>query len=106
MTTNTQQPHRAKVKVGRITIHRGAYQEEDVGYNALAAAIVMQAVHDYKSARRCLRGKNPGVVYLEGGGARNPDHVIEDVTKFLKSSWYGVLCDIDPGIILRELKRR
>lgn len=106
MTTNTQLPHRAKIKVGRIKTSRGAYQEEDVGYNALAAAIVMQAVHDYRSARRCLRGKKPCMVYLEGSGARNPDHVIEDVTIFLKSQWYGALCDIDPDIILRELKRR
>ena len=107
MITNTQQPHRARVKVGRIRTDRGAYHEDDTGYNTLAAAIVLQAVHDYKAARRCLLKKDrDNVVCLEGSGQRSAAHVIEDVTIFLKSPWFGTLCDIDPRVIMRELERR
>ena len=103
MTTNTQLPHRAKTKVGRIRTTGEAYHEEDVGYSALAAAIVMQAVHDYRVARRAAHKK---IVYLEGSGERNPAYVMEDVTVFLRSQWYALLCDINPELILKELTGR
>lgn len=104
MTTNTQLPHRAKVKVGRIRTTRTNEQEDDVGYNALAAAIVLQAIQDYKTALKCLRGKGPKVVYLDGSCTQDPVFLLDDVETFLRSPWYGVLCDIDPNLILKKLR--
>jgi hypothetical protein len=77
---------------------------DEVGLNALAAGIVMQAVEDYRDAEKKLKN----VPHFEREGDRDR-YIIKyrkrkyEIVKFFKSEWYGVLCDIDPNRILREL---
>lgn len=71
----------------------------DTGYYALAAAIVKQAVEDYRDAERMLSGK----VRYSSTGIVMPATVMKEVVKFFKSQWYGTLCDIDPNRILEKL---
>lgn len=78
---------------------------DDVGFEALAAAIVMQAVEDYKTARRILAGKGPKVTYLGKRRTKSAELIIEEVELFLNSQWFGLLCDIDPEMILRKLRQ-
>jgi hypothetical protein len=77
---------------------------DEVGLNALAAGIVMQAVEDYREAEKKLKNVPP----FEREGDRQAyifrwQKVKYEIVKFLKSEWYGVLCDIDPDRILRKL---
>ena len=77
---------------------------DDVGLYALAAGIVQQAVEDYREAERRL--KNVPDFDNEADRER---YILKqqksqyEIVKFFKSEWYGVLCDIDPNRILREL---
>lgn len=77
---------------------------DEVGLNALAAGIVQQAVEDYREAEQKLKNVPP----FEREGDRDR-YIIKyrgakyEIVKFLKSEWYGVLCDIDPERILRKL---
>ena len=79
-------------------------REEESGWNALAAAIVKQAVDDYKFADAYLKGENQ--VKAESYSQRlehRAEHTKDEVVKFFKSQWYATLCDIDPDLILRKL---
>ena len=79
-------------------------QEEDVGYYALAAAIVKQAIDDYKYADRYLKGEhNVKSKSWATRYASNAEHTKDEVVKFFKSQWYGTLCVIDYRIILKKL---
>ena len=77
---------------------------DEVGLNALAAAIVKQAVDDYREAERRL--KNVPDFNNEADRER---YILKqqksqyEIVKFFKSEWYGVLCDIDPNRILKLL---
>jgi hypothetical protein len=77
---------------------------DEVGLNALAAGIVKQAVDDYREADKCLKN----VPDFENEADRER-YILKhqkteyEILKFFKSEWYGVLCDIDPNRILREL---
>lgn len=76
------------------------FHPEDVGYPALAAAIVQQAVEDYRDACRMQRGEirhSSKIIF-------SPDKVKYEVMRFLKSQWYGTLCDIRPERIIKKLK--
>ncbi len=53
-------------------------------YENLANAIIIQAVKDYRTAGRNARIK-------------------EDVIRFIRSSWFGVLTDINPAMLERKL---
>lgn len=75
--------------------------EQDVGYPALAAAIVRQAVEDYRFANKLIRGD---IQYCSTGRTGNQHTVKREVVTFLRSQWYGTLCDIDPERIIRKLK--
>lgn len=75
--------------------------EGEVGYYALAAAIVRQAVDDYRFADRLIKGD---ITYCSTARAGNQHTVKREVLKFLRSQWYGVLCDIDPERIINKLK--
>lgn len=76
----------------------------DVGIYALAAAIVKQAVDDYREAERRLKN----VPDFDNEADREM-YILKqqktqyEIVKFFRSEWYGVLCDIDPNRILREL---
>lgn len=88
----------------RRTPNAKYHYEEDVGWYALAAAIVMQAVEDYRDAEKKLKNVPP----FEREGDRDR-YIIKyqkrkyEIVKFFRSEWYGVLCDIDPEKILRKL---
>ena len=55
-------------------------------YEMLAAAIVEQALHDYRIARKNIKKDYDVALARER---------ICDVEKFLKSSWFGILSDLD-----------
>ena len=80
------------------------YHPDDVGLSALAAAIVQQAVEDYRDAEKRL--KNVPDFDSEADKERYilKQHKSQyEIVKFFKSEWYGVLCDIDPNRILKLL---
>lgn len=88
----------------RRTPNAKYHHEEDVGLYALAAAIVKQEVDDYREAERRL--KNVPDFNNEADRERyilKQQKTQYEIVKFFKSEWYGVLCDIDPNRILREL---
>ena len=55
-----------------------------IEYENLANAIIVQAVRDYRSA-----GRNK--------------HIKEDVIRFIRSDWFGVLTDLNPALLERKL---
>ena len=80
------------------------HHEEDVGYEALAAAIVKQAVEDYRYADEFIKGIH--VVKSESWAnryAKNAELTKAEIVKFFHNQWYGVLCDIDHNLILKKL---
>lgn len=80
------------------------FHPDDVGLNALAAAIVKQAVDDYRYADAYLNGeKDIKSVSWANRYAHNAECTKAEIVKFFKSQWYGILCDIDHEKILRKL---
>lgn len=79
-------------------------QINDVGEDALAAAIVMQAVWDYRQAKRYLNGDlhMKRSTWINKFGT-SPETIILEVVGFLHSKWYGVLCDIPAERIIEKL---
>ncbi len=63
-------------------------------YRILADAIILQAVNDYRKARKKLLEKDKDVEALR-------DYL--DVEMFFRSSWFQVLTFIDGDYILRKL---
>lgn len=66
------------------------------GYQALANAIVEQAVVDYRRARRKL--------------TKDPKHetasaTVKGVEQFIHSRWYRSLTTVDPDYLLERLKK-
>ena len=81
------------------------FHPDDVGYHALAAGIVLQAVEDWKEAKRKLKAAEK----IEEKNARasamgHHRNRMDEIEKFFYGSWYGVLCDIDPDFIMRKLR--
>ena len=74
--------------------------EEDVGLYALTAAIVRQAVDDWRDADKMMKG----MIRYSNTGITNPYTTKAEIEHFLHSQWYGILCDIDPDRILKKLK--
>ena len=64
-------------------------------YEKLAGAIILQAVKDYRTARKKLK-KNP----------KNKDAklMIEDCEKFFCSDWFAALTSIDGQMLLKKLQ--
>ena len=75
--------------------------EQDIGYPALAADIVRQAVEDYRFANKILNGN---IRYCSTAREVSPYNTKREVIRFLRSQWYGTLCDIDPERIINKLK--
>ena len=71
----------------------------DVGFYALAAAIVKQAVDEYRDCERLINGeiKKSNITYVDPVCRQN------EIVKFFRSQWYSTLCDIDPQRILDKL---
>ena len=79
----------------------------DIGIYALAAAIVKQAVDDYRYADAYLNGeKDIKSVSWANRYAHNAECTKAEIVKFFNSQWYGILCDIDPQRILDKLGAR
>ena len=79
-------------------------REQDSGWSALAAAIVKQAVDDYRFAEERLQ--NPPTFSREGDRQSYIWRWKKEqykIVKFFRSKWYATLCDIDPHLILRKL---
>jgi len=62
----------------------------------LANGIIIQAVKDYRNARRRVRTKR------DQKGARA---TIREVERFLRSRWYAQLTDLDGEILLERLQK-
>ena len=68
----------------------------DEGYFALSRAIILQAIKDYRNARRRTRNKQH---------RREAQARIREVEQFIGSWWFYQLTDID-GDKLKETLRR
>ena len=64
-------------------------------YEELGLAIVGKAVEDYMNAKRNVRNH----FHVE-----HSLWVIQDVERFIKSEWFGVLCNLDRNYILETMK--
>ncbi len=106
ITTNTQQPHQAKLNLKAIHTTRIYHETEDnAGYNALAAAIVKQAVDDYRYADEYLKGYHvTKSASWANRYAHSAAHTKDEVIKFFRSQWFALLCDIDPERIIKKLE--
>ena len=65
-------------------------------YEALANAIVTQAVKDYRMAQRKLKVRPSSLM------ARD---IVREVEVFFHSAWFGTLTAIDSNYILYKLRR-
>jgi len=65
------------------------------GWEALANAIILQAVEDYREARMRLHNK-PSL--------RKPRSVISEVEQFFHSDWFTWLTSLDGEMLLERLK--
>ncbi len=61
----------------------------------LANAIILQAVKDYRDAKKKLRkrSKNEGAKLM-----------IEDCERFFRSDWFGALTGVDGEMLLKRLQ--
>jgi len=64
-------------------------------FEALANAIAIQAVKDYRSALRRLM-KNPRNIKAE--------HMKNDCESFFRSSWYALLTPVDGQLLMSKLR--
>lgn len=64
-------------------------------YENLAQVVILQAVKDYRTARKELKyhPKNKGTKLM-----------IEDCERFFRSEWFGVLTSVDGQMLLRRLQ--
>ena len=65
-------------------------------YERLANAIIMQAVTDYRNARKTLRS-----CPKDGDAIYNPKEVIA----FFRSDYFKVLTSIDPELLISKLRK-
>ena len=62
--------------------------------NALANAIIVQAVIDYLEAKKGFRVDR-----------RDPDVTIRECELFFHSDWFMVLTDMDPDLLMEKLEK-
>lgn len=65
-------------------------------YEKLAAAVVMQAVKDYRKALRACR-KSPPSHYVKSQR--------EALERFFRSDWFLLLTDLDGEMVLERLRK-
>lgn len=65
-------------------------------YEKLAAAVVMQAVKDYRAALRAVR-KSPSSHYV-----KSQKKALE---RFFRSEWYLLLTDIDGEMVMERIRK-
>ena len=106
-TTNTQEPHKAKLNLKNVHTNRGYHgaESDEVGFPALAAAIVKQAVDDYRYADEYMKGYHvTKSASWANRYAHSAAHTKDEVIKFFLGQWYALLCDIDPERIIKHLQ--
>lgn len=64
-------------------------------YEKLANAIILQAVKDYRAAKKKLK-KQPT--------NKDAEITIKDTERFFRSDWFTALTDVDGALILRKLQ--
>lgn len=64
-------------------------------YEKLANAIILQAVKDYRAARKKLK-KQPT--------NKDAEIMINETERFFRSDWFTALTDVDGALILRKLQ--
>ena len=67
----------------------------DDGYKELAAAIVLQAVNDFRKAAKD---------YKKGKNKKANMATMTEVLEFINSEWYKCLTDIPPEMVIKKLK--
>lgn len=75
------------------------------GYEALANAIVAQAVVDYVKALIVLDKTKGGRVHVEEEKRLEARCRLAEIRHFFKSKWYEKLCDTDRSKMLRLIAR-
>lgn len=66
------------------------------GYQALANAIIEQAVKEYRAALKILRRHSDSKAAMASA---------MEVEKFFHSDWYATLTDIDPDYLIDRLRK-
>ena len=81
----------------------GAYNkaENNIGYDSLANAIVLQALNDYKVAKMRLNNNDFTTEFSKLGCER----FIREVPKFLNSQYFSVLTNLDGAYLLQIADR-
>ncbi len=64
-------------------------------YEKLANAIILQAVKDYRAAKKKLK-KQPT--------KKDAEIMIKDTERFFRSDWFTALTNVDGEVILRKLR--
>lgn len=64
-------------------------------YENLAQEVILQAVKDYRTARKELK------YYPKN---KDTKLMIEDCERFFRSDWFGVLTSVDGQMLLRRLQ--
>lgn len=64
-------------------------------YEKLANDIILQAVKDYRAAKKKLK-KQPT--------NKDAEITIKDTERFFRSDWFTALTDVDGALILRKLQ--
>ena len=87
------------------TYRERAVLPDYTGYNALAAGIIMQAVEDWKEAKKKLKAaeKIPDNNARSSAMSRHRNRM-DEIEKFFFGDWFSCLCDIDPNRIMRKLR--
>jgi hypothetical protein len=75
----------------------------DAGCEALASEIVLQAAKDYRKALR--RKERPKGKTFEERQAHRMAAIarIQEVERFFRSQWFGILVDIDGETLIKKL---
>lgn len=64
-------------------------------YENLANAIILQAVKDYRTAKRKLK-RNPGNHLAQAE--------IDSIERFFRSNWYRCLTEVNGEMLIRKLR--
>lgn len=71
--------------------------DSEAGYEALANAIIAQAVKDYEAAL-----KN----YMKRGYRGINDYGIKDLERFFRSEYYRMLTELDGEYLIKRVRRK
>lgn len=79
----------------------------DAGLENLRYAIIKRAMKDYHSSLKTLRNRNARKNVYESEGNYSDASVLKnECERFFRSSWFGVLCDLDGEKIMSTIRVR